>query len=71
MTMQGIELKAARQRLGWTQGRMAAELDLSPTFIGLMERGEKPIERRTALAVKALEMDPASHLGSDKPSPVS
>ncbi|MAN12845.1 MAG: hypothetical protein CMN72_02255 [Sphingomonas sp.] len=63
MTMQGSEFRAARKRLGWTQARMAAELDMSPTFIGLMERGERPIERRTALAVRALEIDPGSHLG--------
>ncbi len=38
--MQGSELRAARKRLGWTQARMAAELDMSPTFIGLMERSQ-------------------------------
>ncbi|WP_066600119.1 helix-turn-helix transcriptional regulator [Sphingobium cupriresistens] len=70
MAMQGEELKAARKRLGWTQGRMAAELDLSPTFIGLMERGEKAIERRTELAVKALEYIAESRLGAAKPPPV-
>ncbi|WP_311270477.1 helix-turn-helix domain-containing protein [Sphingobium sp. WCS2017Hpa-17] len=64
MAMQGDELKALRKRLGWTQGRMAAELDLSTTFVGLMERGEKAIERRTELAVKALEDIPATRFSS-------
>ncbi|MGW8202962.1 helix-turn-helix transcriptional regulator [Sphingomonas bisphenolicum] len=63
MAMQGNELKAIRQRLGWTQGRMAAELDMSPTYIGQMERGDRPIERRTALAAMHLESDPNCHLG--------
>lgn len=62
MSMQGEQLKEARKRLGWTQGRLASELGLSATFIGLMERGDKAIERRTALAVRALELDSSCHL---------
>lgn len=47
--MTGEQLKKMRQALGWTQQQMAHEMQLSPTFIGLMERGDKSIERRTAL----------------------
>lgn len=65
MAMQGSQLREARKRLGWTQGRMAAELDMSATFIGLMERGDRPIERRTELAVRALELDASLYLGAD------
>lgn len=66
MPIRSEELKAARKRLGWTQGRLALELDLSPTYIGLMERGEKTIERRTELSMIALELDSRCHLGNDK-----
>lgn len=52
--MQGEELKAIRQELGWTQGVLANRLGLTSTFIGLMERNEKPIETRTELAVRQL-----------------
>lgn len=52
--MQGDDLQNIRRELGWTQQVMAAELGLTPQFIGMMERGEKPIEVRTELAVKQL-----------------
>jgi DNA-binding XRE family transcriptional regulator len=54
MAMQGSELKACRERMSLTQGQLADELGLSPQFIGMMERGEKPIEVRTELAVRFL-----------------
>lgn len=50
--MDGKQLKAARQELGLTQGELAERLGLTPQFIGMMERDEKPIEVRTALAVR-------------------
>jgi len=37
-----------------TQGQMAEALGLTGTFVGMMERGDKPIEKRTALAVQQL-----------------
>lgn len=52
--MQPDDLKAARGEMGMTQGNLAEALGLTPQFIGMMERGEKPIERRTALAVRQL-----------------
>lgn len=48
--MQGEELKALRKRIGMTQAEFAAALGLTGTFIGMMERGEKAIEKRTELA---------------------
>jgi transcriptional regulator with XRE-family HTH domain len=54
--MQGSELKAIREGLGWGQRRFAEELGMSQTWIGQMERGEKPIERRTELAARYLAL---------------
>lgn len=52
--MQGDELKALRKQIGLTQSEMAQALGLTQTFIGMMERGEKAIERRTELAARYL-----------------
>jgi transcriptional regulator with XRE-family HTH domain len=46
------ELRAARERLGYTQTELAAALELSQGALSQMERGEKPIRRVTALAVE-------------------
>lgn len=64
MAMQGEELKAIRTALNWSQKAMARELDMTPTFIGMMERGERSIERRTELAVRHLAAHPESHAHS-------
>lgn len=56
--MQADELKAIRKAMGMTQGAFAAALGLTGTFIGLMERGERPIERRTAFAARYLAEHP-------------
>lgn len=50
--MQGDELKALRQKAKMTQAEFAEAMGLTGTFIGLMERGEKPIEKRTELAAR-------------------
>jgi len=57
--MQGSELKAIRVALGMTQAMLAEELGLTTTFIGLMERDAKPIERRTELAMRYLDSQAA------------
>jgi len=49
------ELRAARERLGYTQEQMAKALEVTRTFVSDMERGEKPIRKVTALAVRYLE----------------
>ena len=48
--MTGDELKAIRMSAEVTQGAFAAGLGLTPQFVGMMERGERPIDRRTELA---------------------
>ncbi|QAY78689.1 helix-turn-helix domain-containing protein [Sphingosinicella sp. BN140058] len=52
--MTGEELKAQRKAMAMSQGGLAEALGLTGTFIGMMERGVKPIERRTILAVRYL-----------------
>ena len=52
--MQGSELKAIREALGWNQQQLADALDMSRVYVGQMERDQKPIERRTELAARWL-----------------
>jgi DNA-binding transcriptional regulator YiaG len=62
MTMQPDELKAIRVQLGLNQGKLAATLGLTGQYVGMMERGQKPIEPRTALAVRYLAEHPEAVL---------
>ena len=50
----GVKLLQARLKLGLTQQGLADALGMSRVMVGLMERGERPIERRTWLAVQHL-----------------
>ena len=52
--MQGKELKRVRKNLRMSQAELAEALGLSGTFVGLMERDDRAIEDRTALAVRQL-----------------
>jgi transcriptional regulator with XRE-family HTH domain len=52
--MQGDELRAMRKALGMTQAAMGDALGVSGVYVGMMERGEYAIERRTELAVRYL-----------------
>ena len=52
--MKGKELKEARQKLGLSQSALAYAIGMSRVMIGLMERGDKPIEKRTELAIWCL-----------------
>jgi len=56
--MQADELKAIRKGLGWTQAEMAEAMGLTPKSIGMMERGDAPIEKRTELAALYLKDHP-------------
>jgi transcriptional regulator with XRE-family HTH domain len=53
--MQGSELREVRQKLGLTQEQLAAALDMTPTYIGLMERGVKAIEVRTSWLIRLIQ----------------
>ena len=52
--MTGNDLKEARKKLGLTQEALADRIGMTRVMIGLMERGAKPIERRTELAIRCL-----------------
>lgn len=52
--MQGDELKALRKQAGLTQIELAKVLDLSPTWVGQMERGDVAIEPRTEKVIDGL-----------------
>ncbi len=54
--MQGEDLRAVRKGLGWTMEKLAGEIGMTKTFVGMMERGERPIEKRTALAVNHIAL---------------
>lgn len=52
--MTGSQLQEARRKLGLTQRELGDELRLSRVMVGLMERGEREVERRTELAMRYL-----------------
>ena len=57
MAMNGKQLKQARKRLGLSQSGLGEAIGMTREMIGLMERGEKQIERRTELAIRCLIYD--------------
>lgn len=56
--MQPDELKALRTGAGLTQQQLANAIGMTRVSVGLMERGQAPIERRTALAVRYVSEHP-------------
>jgi transcriptional regulator with XRE-family HTH domain len=54
--MQGEEMRTLRKSMGWTLAKLAEELGMSEPFVGLMERGQRPIEKRTELAIRFLAL---------------
>ena len=50
--MQPNELREIRREAGMSQAELAEAIGMSRVTIGLMERGEAPIEKRTELAVR-------------------
>jgi len=47
----GARIKAARERAGLTQEDLAAELDMSPTHISVLERGRKAPKLETLVNI--------------------
>lgn len=52
--MQGDQLKARRKALGLSQQELADAIGMSRKAVGEMERGDAPIEQRTAMATRLL-----------------
>lgn len=48
------ELRTTRDRLGLTQAQLADALGMHANTVACMERGEKPISRRTTAALELL-----------------
>ena len=47
----GKRIQAAREKAGYTQEELAAELDMSPTHISVLERGVKPPKLETFVRI--------------------
>ena len=47
----GKRIQAAREKAGYTQEELAAELDMSPTYISVLERGVKPPKLETFVRI--------------------
>ena len=56
----GARIKAARERAGMTQDDLAAELEMSPTHISVLERGLKAPKLETLVNIAN-----ALHVSSD------
>ena len=52
--MKSRDLAAALKRLGWTQGRLAQVLDVTPGAVSRWLSGLRPIPGPVALAVKQI-----------------
>lgn len=52
--MTPVELRAVRESHGWTQSQLADALGMHVNTVACMERGEKPISRRTVAALEML-----------------
>lgn len=63
--MNEVELRKIRKSMNLSQAALAQALGLTPQFIGMMERGEKPIEPRTAMSVIYLVDHPESRPDND------
>lgn len=63
--MTGDELRSIRLALGLTQSELGERIGVSRTFLGLMERGQKPVGKRTALAVQSAKPGAAVHASSE------
>lgn len=59
MMMQPDEMKALRVSAGLTQAGLADAIGMTRVSVGLMERGQAPIEKRTELAVRYVALTAA------------
>lgn len=54
--MQGSELRTIRQKNRWTQAQLAKMIDMRRETVSLMEQDKAPIELRTELSVRYLDL---------------
>lgn len=60
----GPRLRRVRQRLGLTQSQMAAELGISPAYVNLMERNQRPLSVQVLMKLASrFSIDPAELQG--------
>lgn len=64
-TILGTRIRARREAMGWSQARLAEAVDLTPNYLGSLERGEAlPTVQTLVVLAKALDASPADLLGS-------
>ena len=62
----GPRLKAMRRELGLTQANMAEDLEISPSYIALMERNQRPVTAEMLLKLASIyRIDIADLAGND------
>lgn len=63
--MDSEEFKSIRESAELSQAELAVFLGLSRVFVGLMERGKKPITRRTEEAMRSVGRKPAQVVSTE------
>ncbi len=60
----GARIRARREALGWSQAKLAEVIDLTPNYVGSLERGQAlPTVQTLVVLAKALDTGPAELLG--------
>src|SRR5690349_16211465 len=68
----GPRLKRLRRELNMSQSRMAEELGLSPSYLNLMERNQRPITAQVLIRLAhAYQLDPREFANDDHERTVS
>jgi XRE family transcriptional regulator, fatty acid utilization regulator len=63
----GPDLRRLRRREGLTQGAMAAALGISPSYLNLLERNQRPLSARLVLSLaQRFDFDPRTLAGIDE-----
>lgn len=61
----GPRLKRVRRELGLTQANMAADLDISPSYVALMERNQRPVTAELLLKLASIYRIDIASLAED------
>jgi transcriptional regulator with XRE-family HTH domain len=61
----GARIRARREALGWSQAKLAEVVELTPNYIGILERGEAlPTVQTLLILGGALDASPTDLLGA-------